>query len=76
MKRKNINIANETKFVLFGDENENTSTFHFIAIISFIVGVFLQVYCVIKGIDFDLAGYGLGIGALLSGLGLGKKLDK
>lgn len=75
-KQKNINIANETKFVLFGDDNENTSTFHFIAVIAFICGIALQIYCVIKGNRFDLADYGLGIGALLSGLGLGKKLDK
>lgn len=76
MKRKNINIANETKFVLLGDEKESTSTFHFIAFIAFAVGIFLQIYSVVSGGNFDLASYGIGIGALLSGLGLGKKLDK
>ena len=41
---------------------------------AFIVGLGLEVYAVANGKPFDLQGYGIGAGALITGLGLGKKL--
>ncbi|WP_019104080.1 hypothetical protein [Chromobacterium haemolyticum] len=38
------------------------------------IGLGLQVYCTINGKVFDLQGYGIGAGALITGLGLGKKM--
>nr|WP_199065150.1 hypothetical protein [Chromobacterium sp. ASV5] len=38
------------------------------------IGLGLQVYCTIQGKPFDLQGYGIGAGALIAGLGLGKKM--
>ncbi|KUZ66897.1 hypothetical protein WI36_24340 [Burkholderia ubonensis] len=41
---------------------------------AFVVGLGLEIYCTVAGKPFDLTQYGLGCGALLTGLGLGKKL--
>lgn len=41
--------------------------------ISFIVGLGLQIYAVVKGSSFDIQAYGIGVGALLAGTGIGKK---
>lgn len=38
------------------------------------IGLGLQVYCTVKGKPFDLQGYGIGAGALVAGLGVGKKM--
>lgn len=42
--------------------------------IATVIGLGLQVYCTVKGKPFDLQGYGIGAGALIAGLGLGKKM--
>jgi len=76
MQARKINIKKEFKYVLFGDDDQKTSTFHFIAIIAFIVAIALEIYSVVAQVRFDFIGYGIGIGAIVSGLGIGKKLDK
>lgn len=42
--------------------------------ISFLVGLGLQIYSVIHGSTFDIQAYGIGVGALIAGTGIGKKL--
>jgi len=60
--------------ILTGDDNVTLEPAYLWGAMAFIVGLGLEVYAVANGKPFDLQGYGIGAGALITGLGLGKKL--
>jgi hypothetical protein len=45
-----------------------------LSFLAVIAGIALKIYAVILGLPFDLQGYGVGISAMISGLGLSIKL--
>ncbi|MBV8047895.1 MAG: hypothetical protein JO171_12110 [Paludibacterium sp.] len=57
-----------------GDDNQTLEPAYCWGAIFALAGLGLQIYCSVTGKPFDLQGYGIGAGALLTGLGLGKKL--
>lgn len=57
-----------------GDDNLTIEPAYLWGGVAFLVGVGLEIYAVTQGKTFDLQSYGIGIGALLASLGLGKKL--
>lgn len=60
--------------LITGEDNITLDPQHMWAAIAFLVGLGLQIYSTVEGKAFDLQGFGIGAGALLAGLGLGKKL--
>lgn len=55
-----------------GEDNVTLEPAYWWAAAAFVVGLGLEIYCTVAGKPFDLTKYGLGCGALLTGLGLGK----
>lgn len=60
--------------VITGDDNKTLDPSYWWGAIFAAAGLGLEIYCTVKGRPFDLQAYGIGAGALLTGLGLGKKL--
>lgn len=44
--------------------------------LAILVGLALEIYAVVRGKAFDIQAYGLGMGGLLAGAGLGRQLGK
>ncbi len=65
------------KSMLTGVDNETHDFGRYIGVLSILVALGLQVYVVVfKGQSFDLQNYGIGIGALVAGLGAMLKLKE
>jgi len=64
------------KEVITGDDNHTLDASYMWGAVFAVTGLCLEVYCTITGKPFDLQAYGIGAGALLVGLGLGKKLGQ
>lgn len=60
--------------IITGDDNITIEPAYLWWGAAIIVGLGLEIYCTITGKAFDLQVYGVGIGALLAGAGLSKKL--
>lgn len=56
------------------DSNTTLQPAYVMGLIAFLIGMGLEIYCLIKHIPFDLQAYGIGIGALIAGIEGGKKL--
>lgn len=56
------------------EDNKTASPGYFWWGAAVVAGLGLQIYCTIKQIPFDIQNYGIGVGALLSLAGLGRKL--
>ena len=57
-----------------GEDNQTIEPAYLWWALSVLVGLGLEVYSVVAGKPFDLQAYGVGVGALLVGAGLGKKV--
>jgi hypothetical protein len=64
------------KFIqlITGDDNTTLEPSYFWSAVAIIIGFGLEIYCTLKGKPFDLQSYGIGAAALLTGLGLSRKL--
>lgn len=60
--------------MITGDDNQTLQPAYVYGLIAFLVGVGLEIYCIINHQPFDLQAYGIGIGALIAGIEGGKKL--
>ncbi|ADE12121.1 hypothetical protein [Sideroxydans lithotrophicus] len=60
--------------LITGDDNITLEPAYVWWCIAVIVGLGLEIYCTLTGKAFDLKAYGLGVGSLLIGGGVGKKL--
>lgn len=57
-----------------GEDNQTIEPAYLWWALSVTVGLGLEIYCVVVGKPFDLQQYGIGVGALLAGAGLAKKV--
>lgn len=62
--------------LITGDDNVTLEPSYFFAALAFLVGLGLEIYSVVYGKTFDMQAYGIGAGALLTGLGLSDKFRK
>ena len=60
--------------IITGNDNVTIEPAYLWWAVAIVVGLGLEIYSVITGKPFDLQGYGVGVGVLLAGAGLGKKL--
>lgn len=67
-------MLEQIKQAITGDDNTTIEPAYLWGGVAFLIGLGLEIYSVTQGKTFDLQGYGIGVAALLSGLGLGKKL--
>lgn len=58
--------------LITGDDNVTLEPAYFWAGVVIFVGLGLQVYSTVSGNSFDIQAYGIGAGAMLTGLGLSK----
>ena len=57
-----------------GDDNKTLEPAFAFGAAAFVIGMWLEIYSVVYGKAFDLQAFGVGVGVLIAGLGLGKKL--
>jgi hypothetical protein len=62
--------------VVTGDDNITIEPAYLWPAAAFVVGLALEVYSVVTGKPFDMQAYGIGAGALLTGLGMSAKFGK
>ena len=60
--------------IITGNDNITIEPAYLWWAVAIVIGLGLEVYSVITGAKFDLQSYGVGVGALLAGAGIGKKL--
>jgi hypothetical protein len=57
-------------------DNRTHDLYRYLALLSIVVGLGLNIYAVHKGQPFDMQAFGLGIGALFAGVGVAIGLKK
>lgn len=60
--------------LITGDDNITIEPAYFWWCVAILIGLGLEIYSVIWGKAFDLQAFGIGVGALLAGAGVGKKV--
>ena len=60
--------------LITGDDNITLDPHFALGVLAVLIGLGLEGYAVVTGKGFVLQAYGLGVGALLAGMGAGKKL--
>ncbi|MBV8464623.1 MAG: hypothetical protein JO218_01645 [Burkholderiales bacterium] len=61
--------------LITGDDNTTLDPHFALGVLAVLIGLGLEVYAVAAGKAFDLQGFGIGAGALIAGMGAGKKLS-
>jgi uncharacterized membrane protein len=64
------------KQLLTGRDNQTHDVARHLAVIAVLAGIGLQAWAIHKGQPFSLNDYGIGMGSLLSGLGVAIKLKE
>jgi uncharacterized membrane protein len=59
-----------------GDDNATLEPSYAFSALAILIGLGLEVYCSVTGKPFDMQAYGIGAGALLTGLGMSAKFGK
>jgi hypothetical protein len=61
--------------LITGDDNMTLDPHFALGVLAVLIGLGLEIYAVTSGKAFDLQGFGIGSGALIAGMGAGKKLS-
>lgn len=62
--------------LITGDDNLTLEPSYAFSALAILIGLGLEVYSVVTGKPFDMQAYGIGAGALLTGLGMSAKFGK
>jgi uncharacterized membrane protein len=62
--------------LITGDDNATLEPSYAFSALAILIGLGLEVYSVVTGKPFDMQAYGIGAGALLTGLGMSAKFGK
>ncbi|WP_416052737.1 hypothetical protein [Cupriavidus basilensis] len=62
--------------LITGDDSITLEPAYLWSAVVIVVGLGLEIYCVVSGKSFDFQGYGVGAVGLLGGLGLSAKFGK
>jgi len=62
--------------LLTESDNRTHDIYRYLAMLSIVVGLGLNIYAVIKGQPFDMQTFGIGTGALFAGVGVALGLKK
>lgn len=57
-------------------DNHTHDLYRYLAVLSIVVGLGLNIYAVLKGQPFDMQTFGIGTGALFAGVGVALGLKK